>query len=282
MTILRQRMLEDLRIRNLAEGTQRIYIAQVAAYARCFGRSPADLGPEDIRTWQVHLVQERGLSWSTLNVAVCALRFLYRTTLGKDWTIEHIPYAKREKKLPVILSPQEVQLLLAAVTNPKHLCILMVAYSCGLRVSEIAHLRIEDIDSRRMVIHVRAGKGKKDRVVPLSPRLLKALRSYWRVLRPTPYLFPGANPRRPITRGTIARVCRNAAHRAGLKKRVTPHSLRHAFATHLLEAGVDVRTIQVLLGHGSLKTTTRYMHVSAEKIRSVRSPLDMLPDATTP
>lgn len=175
-------------------------------------------------------------------------------------------------------SPQEVQRLLAALQNPKHRAMLMVAYSGGLRVSEVAHLRIEDIDSRRMVIHVRGGKGKKDRFVPLSPKLLDELRAYWPISRPKPFLFPGAHPRRPITRSTIARVCKNAAHKAGIEKRVSPHTLRHCFATHLLEDGVDVRTIQVLLGHGALKTTAHYAHVSSEKIRAVRTPLDLLPD----
>jgi len=282
VTNLRQRMLEDLRIRNLAESTQRNYIAQIAAFARYFGHSPAELGLEEIRAWQVYLVEERGVAWSTLNVAVCALRFLYGTTLGRDWTIEHIPYAKKEQPLPVVLSPQEVQILLAVVTNPKHLCMLMAAYSAGLRVSEVAHLLIEDIDSQRMVIHVRHTKSRKDRYVPLSPRLLEALRSYWRIFRPKPFLFPGQDPCRAITRGSIARVCRNAATLAGLKKRVTPHLLRHAFATHLLEAGADLRTIQLLLGHSSLKTTSRYLHVSAEKLHSVCTPLDMLPAAMTP
>lgn len=278
MTRLRQRMLEDLRIRNLAQGTQRNYVHNVAAFARHFGRSPDELGPEHVRAWQVHLVEDRQVAWSTLNTAVCALRFLYRTTLGRDWPIRHIPYAKREKKLPVVLSPREVQRLLAAVSNPKHRAILMVSYSGGLRVSEVAHLRVEDIDSRRMVIHVRHTKGKKDRFVPLSPKLLGELRAYWRAARPRPFLFPGADPQRPITRGTIARACKKAAREAGIEKNVSPHTLRHSFATHLLEAGVDVRTIQVLLGHGALRTTSRYTHVSTEKLRSITTPLDLLDD----
>jgi len=281
VTKLRQRMLEDLRIRNLSEATQEAYLRQVAAFARHFGRSPAELGPEHVRSWQIHLV-ERGLSWSTLNIAVCALRFLYGVTLGRDWAVQFIPYAKPEKKLPVVLSPQEVQRLFDAVTNPKHRAILMVAYSGGLRVSEIAHLRVEDIDSQRMVIHVRRGKGRKDRFVPLSPKLLEELRAYWRASRPRPFLFPGADPRKPITRGSVARMCKDATHRANLKKRVSPHSLRHAFATHHLEAGTDVRTLQALLGHGSINTTCRYMHVSTEKIRSIRTPLDLLPDTFAP
>jgi len=274
-------MIEDLRIRNRSEGTQKSYIRQVAAFARHFGRSPADLGPEHVRAWQVHLVEERGVCWSTLNVAVCALRFLYRITLGRDWALDLIPFAKPEKKLPVVLSPQEVKRLLDAVAIPKHHAMLSVAYAGGLRVSEVAGLRIENIDSERMVIHVQAGKGKKDRFVPLSPRLLDELRAYWRISRPRPFLFPGQDPAQPITRETIWRVCRRAADKAGLAKRVSPHTLRHCFATHLLEAGEDIRTIQMLLGHRALRTTCRYTHVSVEKLRSVRTPLDLLPDTTS-
>ncbi len=282
MTNLRQRMLEDLRIRNLAEGTQRSYVANVAAFARHFGRSPTELGPGHIRAWQVHLVEERKIAWSTLNVAVCALRFLYGTTLGKDWVIPYIPYAKPEKKLPVVLSPREVQRLLGALSNPKHRAMLMVAYSGGLRVSEVAHLRLEDIDSQRMLIHVRHTKSRKDRFVPLSPKLLEELRAYWRAARPRPFLFPGPDPLRPITRSTIAKVCKQAAQSAGIERRVSPHTLRHSFATHLLEAGVDVRTIQMLLGHAALKTTSRYTHVSTERLSSIRTPLDLLDDLPTP
>lgn len=276
MTELRQRMLEDLRIRNLSENTQRIYLHQVAAFARHFGRSPAELGPEHVRTWQVHLVQERQVAWSTLNIAVCALRFLYCTTLRKDWSIKRIPYAKPEKKLPIVLSPREVKRFLDAIINPKHHAMISVAYSGGLRVAEIVNLRVQDIDSERMLIHVRAGKGRKDRFVPLSPRLLAELRTYWRRDRPQRYLFPGPDALKPITTHSIRQVCRKAVHAAGLRKRVTPHTLRHCFATHLLEAGTDLRTVQMLLGHGSLKVTSRYLHVSPEKIRAVRTPLDLL------
>ncbi len=277
MTELRQRMLQDLRIRNLSPGTQENYVRAVAAFARHFGRSPAVLGPEEIRAWQVHLVQDRGVSWSTLNIAVCALRFLYRFTLDRDWVIDHIPYAKREKKLPVVLSPAEVHQFLAAVTNPKHRAVLLVLYAAGLRVSEATRLGVDDVDSRRMVLRVRAGKGKKDRYVPLTERLLGELRAYWRLARPRPLLFPGGKARQPIGRRTVGRVCGAVCRRAGLQKRVAPHTLRHSYATHLLEAGVDVRTIQMILGHGSLRTTCTYTHVSDEKLRSVPSLLDRLP-----
>lgn len=282
MSTLRQRMVEDMQIRNLAVSTQKQYVHHVAAFARHFGRSPAVLGPEHVRAWQLRLIRDRGLSSSTLNVTVCALRFLYGTTLEKDWSVPRIPCAKREKKLPVVLTPEEVHRVLAVLTNLKHRAMLMAAYSGGLRVSEITALRIADIESARMVIHVRGGKGRKDRIVPLSPRFLETLRAYWRTHRPGPFLFPGPNPRRPITRGTISKVCAKAAGDAGVLKRVSPHALRHSFATHLLEAGLDVRIIQMLLGHTSLRTTTRYTHISTEKLRSIRTPLDLLADLPTP
>ena len=278
MTKLRQRMVEDLRIRNLSKRTQQVYTSHVAAFARHFGRSPAELGPAHIRAWQVHLVQERRLSWSSLNITVCALRFLYGTTLGKDWAIERIPYAKPEKTLPVVLSTREVHRFLSTLTNPKHRALFMVAYATGLRVRELAHLEVRDIDSNRMVIHVRAGKGKKDRFVPLSRKLLEELRAYWCIARPRPFLFPGAQSHRPIATTSIRGACRRTARLAGLKKRVTPHTFRHSFATHLLEAGVDLRTIQMLLGHGTLRTTARYTLVSTERIGSIQTPFDRLPD----
>ena len=280
MSKLRQKMLEDLRIRNLSERTQKVYTSHVAAFARHFGRSPTELGPTDIRAWQVHLVEERRLSWSSLNITVCALRFLYGTTLDKDWVIERIPYAKPEKALPVVLSPREVHRFLSTLTNPKHRALFTVAYATGLRVLELAHLEVRDIDSDRMVIHVRAGKGKKDRFVPLSPKLLEELRAYWRIARPHPFLFPGARAHRPMATTSIRGACRRTVRLAGLKKRVTPHTFRHSFATHLLEAGVDLRTIQMLLGHGTLKTTARYTRVSTRKIRSLRTPFDRLPPLT--
>jgi integrase/recombinase XerD len=278
VTRLRQKMLEDLRIRNLSERTQKVYVSHVAAFARHFGRSPAELGPEHIRDWQIYLIDERHLSWSSLNITVCALRFLYVTTLRKDWAIERIPYAKPEKALPVVLSPREVHRFLSTLTNPKHRALFMVAYATGLRVRELAHLEVRDIDSDRMVIHVRRGKGSKDRFVPLSTKLLDELRTYWKIARPRPYLFPGAQPHRPITTGSIRGTCRRTARRTGLNKRVTPHTFRHSFATHLLEAGVDLRTIQMILGHGTLRTTSRYTRVSTDRIRSIQTPLDRLPE----
>ncbi len=280
MTVLRQRMIEDLRVRNYSPRTQDTYVDRGAKFAVHCGRCPSKLGPDEIRAYQVYLVKERNASWTVLNQSVCALRFLYRVTLGKDWTIRHIPYAKAEKPLPVVLSPSETEALFARIDNIKHLAMLLVAYSGGLRVSEIARLAVADIDSSRMVIHVRRGKGRKDRIVPLSPVLLMILREHFRIARPDEYLFFGQDRSRPISTEAIAAACRNAALRAGLKKRVTPHTLRHTFATHHLEAGTDLRTLQLMMGHTSLKTTSRYLHVSTDKILATKTPLDLIPEST--
>lgn len=278
MTILRQRMLEDLRVRNYSPETEKAYIDRVAKFAQHFHKSPELLGPKEVRSYQVHLVTEKKCSWTMLNQTVCALRFLYGTTLGKDWVIRHIPYAKAEKKLPVVLSQQEVLRLLETVQNFKHLSMLLAGYSGGLRVSEIANLRVSDIDSDRMIIHVKQGKGRKDRIVPLSPVLLATLRTYWLEARPLKLLFPGRDAKRPISTTTIRATLRKAVIAAGIKKPVNMHSLRHAFATHHLEAGTDLRTLQLVMGHTSLKTTSRYLHVSTEKLRSTRTPLELLAD----
>jgi site-specific recombinase XerD len=278
MTPLRKRMTQDLRIRNYADSTITVYIDLVARFARFFGKSPAHLGPEDIRAYQVHLVEERKVSWTLLNQTVCALRFLYRTTLGKDWAIRHIPYAKREKKLPVVLSRKEVTRLLRAAENRKHRTMLMAAYGCGLRLSEVVNLRVRDIDSSRMVVRVRNGKGRKDRYIPLSPALLKALRAYWREYRPANHLFTGAKASEPMKPRTLGKICAQARSKARLRKGVSMHTLRHSFATHHLEASTDLRTLQIILGHSSLRTTSIYLHVSAAKIRNARSPLDLLDD----
>ena len=240
MTALRQRMLEDLSIRNYSPRTTKTYIDAVARFAVHFRKSPDKLGPEDVRSYQLHLVHERHVSWTVLNQSVCALRFFYRTTLGKDWAIQHIPYAKKERRLPVVLSQVETETLLEHIRNMKHLAMVLLAYSAGLRVSEVARLEVFDIDSQRMIIHVRRGKGRKDRIVPLSPLLLEVLRDHANAARATKYLFFGKDRSRPISTATIAAVCRDAARRAGLRKRVTPHTLRHTFATHHLEAGPDL------------------------------------------
>lgn len=278
MTPLRQRMLEDMAIKNLALATRKTYAGAVGKFAQFFGKSPHVLGPEDIRTYQVYLVQEKKVSWSVLKVAVSALRFLYTVTLKRDWKVDYIPYPRSKgRRLPVVLSQDEVKRFLQSFFNVKHRAMVMVAYAAGLRVSEICRLRVSDIDSERMLIRVVEGKGGKDRYVTLSPQLLELLRTYWLAVRPgSAFLFPGCGGNHPITANSVRAACRRARARAGLVKGVTPHSLRHAFATHLHEAGLDLRTLQLLLGHARLETTARYLHVSARTLRGVVSPLDTL------
>jgi site-specific recombinase XerD len=269
-------MIEDMQLRNFAPGTVSVYVNCVARFARHFGKSPELLGPEDVRAYLLHLIEQRRPSWSYYNQIVQALRFLYKVTLGRDWALAYIAYPKQPKRLPVVLSPAEVARFFAAVDRLKDRALLMTAYAAGLRISEVAALRVEDIDSRRMVIRVRQGKGRKDRYVMLSPRLLDPLRRYWKAARPRTWLFPGQTPDRPISIRTVTRTCRRALQAAGLEKRVTIHTLRHSFATHLLEAGTDLRTIQVLLGHASPRTTAVYTHVSPAAVRATISPLDRL------
>lgn len=281
MTLLRQRMTEDMQVRNLAPHTQRSYLQQVSQFARHFGKSPDFLGPDDIRAYQLHLTRDRHLSASSILVAVAAIRFLYKVTLKRDWNIEEvIPACRKPQKLPVVLSQDEVSRFLVAVENQKHRVILTVCYAAGLRVSEAVRLTPDAIDSQRMVIRVEAGKGRKDRYVMLSPRLLDILRAYWRKARPQQWLFPGDLPGQPISTAAVEHVCRQVRDQAAIAKPVTPHSLRHAFAVHLLESGADVRTIQLLLGHRSLSTTARYLRLATNKVCATASPLDFLQPAS--
>ncbi len=273
MSALRQRFIEDLTIRNRSPKTIKSYVAAVAAFAKFAGKSPELLSPEDVRRWQLHLVQQKKVSSSTLNLSVCALRFLYRVTLGKDWKPEHLPYAKRPKTLPVILSQAELFKLLETVEQPKYRIAMMTAYAAGLRVSEVCRLRIEDIDSKRMLIHLRQGKGRKDRVVPLANNLLELLRAYYRGQRPKFWLFPSKSQDKPMSTRSLQRAVVTAAQILG--KHVTPHTLRHCFATHLIEQGIDIRAVQALLGHARLKTTAVYNHVARHEVKSVKSPLDV-------
>jgi site-specific recombinase XerD len=276
MTPLRQRMIEDLKLRNLAPRTIQSYVSRVAAFARHFGRSPEDLGRDEVRSYLIHLVQERHVCWSTYNQTVAGLRFLYEVTLGRQGVLVRIACPKQPKKLPVVLSPEEVARLFAAVVGLKHRAILMTAYAAGLRISEVVALRVDDIDSQRMVLRVREGKGRRDRYVMLSPRLLALLRAYWKAARPAEWRFPGDVPGRPLTASTVHRVCIQAARDAGLGKHVTVHTLRHSFATHLLESGTDIRTIQVLLFFNNTATTEIYTHVSPVTLETTPSPLDRL------
>ena len=276
MSLLRQRMIHDMELRNYSPRTIEHYVSHVRYFAAFFGKSPDKLGLEHIRSYQVYLVEEKRVSWSHFNLAVCALRFFYKVTLGKDWMIKHIPYAKRPKTLPVVLSRQEARRFLKCLPQSTIRVVVLTAYSAGLRVSEVVQLQVDDIDSERMLIRVRSGKGQKDRYVPLSKLLLEVLRTYWEFTRPTKWLFPGRKSNHFISPRTVGRACQQAAKAAGIRKRVTPHTLRHSFATHLLEAGTDIRTIQKLLGHKKLSTTAIYTHVTDAQIRATASPLDIL------
>ena len=275
MTPLRQRFIDDLRLRNYAKRTVETYVSQVAAFARHFGRSPDLLGPEEVRAYQLHLLQRR-VSWSTFNQAVCALRFLYRITLPRPEQLPFIPFGKRPKTLPSVLSPDEMLRLLQAARPPRDRVLLQVAYGCGLRLQELLHLRVSDIDSARMVVHVRQGKGAKDRLVPLSLRLLQELRAYWKVCRPRAWLFPGQTADGTMTASNLQRRFGRLVQQVGLTKHCSLHTLRHSYATHLLEAGVDVLTLKALLGHSSLQTTARYLHVSTQRLQQTPSLLDLL------
>lgn len=278
MTPLRQRMTEDMQVRNLALNTQTSYVQQVSLFARHFNKSPEELGPEDIRSYQVYLTNDKRLAPGSVLIAVAALRFLYKVSLKRDWTFEEvIPAPKKPEKLPVILSPEEVLQFLGCIGNTKHRTILTTCYAAGLRISEAVHLKPTDIDSQRMVIRVEQGKGQKDRYVMLSPKLLETLRSYWRVLRPKGWLFEGDTSGQPITASAVEQACQKARRLSGIRKPISPHSMRHAFAVHLLESGTDVRTIQLLLGHRSLATTARYLRIATSKVCSTSSPLDLLP-----
>lgn len=278
---LRRRMIEDMMVRNLSPATQRSYVHAVAKFSRFFGRSPDRLDLEDVRAFQVHLVAG-GVSWAALNQAVCALRFFYGVTLGQADVPERIAYARGPRKLPVVLSADEVVRFLEAVPSLKSRAALTTAYAAGLRTSEVVSLKVENIDSSRMVIRVEQGKGRKDRYVMLSSQLLGILRSYWRLARPAHWLFPGRDAEHPIHPLALHAACRSACAAAELSKRVTVHTLRHSFATHLLENGTDIRIIQALLGHSNLQTTARYTRVATSTIRGTPSPLDRLRLEVTP
>ena len=275
MNPLRRRMIEDMKVRNLSPATQRCYVHAVAKFAQHFKRSPDRLRLQEIRSYQLHLVST-GTSWAGFNVAVCALRFFYGVTLERTAMVDRIPYARKRRQLPVILSADEVVRFLAAVPSLKHRTALMTAYAAGLRVSEVVRLKIADIDSSRMLIRVEQGKGGRDRYIMLSPQLLVVLRAYWRETRPAHWMFPGQDETRPLDPSVLQWACRKARSAAKLGKPVTIHTLRHSFATHLLEAGTDIRAIQVLLGHRDLSTTARYTQVAATTISNITSPFDRL------
>jgi integrase/recombinase XerD len=282
VTHLRQLMIEELQRRNFAETTIRSYVHGVEHFSRYFHRSPEHLGPEHIRKYQAMLFSKLKFSPNTVILRLASLRFFYIRVLKKSWSIAETPYPRKVVHLPQILSPEEVTRLIDAADSRFHRAMLMTLYATGARRTEAAHLKVEDIDSRRMVVHIHGGKGNRDRDVMLSPKLLEALRDYWRGLRRsrTEWLFPGNawhTSSRPVTTKVFWTACQSAAERAGLdRKRIYPHLLRHCFATHLLEAGADLRTIQILLGHRDLEETTIYLHLSSKHLSATVSPLDAL------
>lgn len=273
-------MDRELRIRGFADRTRACYLDNMKRFVRHFMRPPDELTAQDVKDYQLYLAQERGVAWSTFNTHVCALRFFYREVLQVDWDVEQIPFQKSRRRLPVVLSRQEVRRLIDTTTTFRDRAILMTLYAGGLRTGEGVRLRVSDIDSHRMVIRVHQGKGRKDRYVMLSPRLLVNLRRYWRTHGSMLWLFPASrDPSKPLCRHLVSKHFQAAKKRAGITKDVSPHSLRHSFATHLLERGVNLRVIQRLLGHRSLRTTEIYTHVAESCVRETASPLDdLLPD----
>ena len=278
MTPLRQRFIDDLRLKNFSDGTIKVYVRAVEKFALFLGRSPDESTAEDVRAFMVHQL-DRGLSRSYCVILRNALRHLYLDTLGRTDELEAVPRPKRERRLPVVLSRQEVQRLFAVVGNIKHKALFMMAYDAGLRLSEVLNLRVEDIDSGRMVIRICQAKGKKDRYGRLSNGLLKLLREYWHADRPESFLFPGACRHKRYDVSTPGLILKRLCRKAGITKCVSMHTLRHSFATHLLEAGTNLRVIQQLLGHSNIQTTCLYTHISIEELREAPSPMELLEDS---
>lgn len=283
MTPLRQRLIDDMRLRNYAPKTIEAYVAGVARFAKHFQRSPDQLGPEEVRVFQLEMLRQQ-VSWSHFNQTVCGLRFFYGITLNRPEQVPFIPYGKKPKTLPSVLSPEEVVCFLDAAKPGRDRVLFRTAYACGLRLTELLELQVTAIDSSRMVVIVRQGKGRKDRLVPLSQRLLEELRAYWRQARPRPWLFPARGSALPLVQASVQRLCQQVVARSGLSKHITPHTLRHSFATHMLEAGVDLLTLQHILGHNSLQTTAGYLHLSSHRLQQLPSLLDrlMLPNLPQP
>lgn len=278
MGALRRRMEEDLKLKGFSPCTQKVYLLYCRKFAAHYGRSPEELGEEEIRKFLLHLIQIEQVSYATYRQILAALKFLYSVTLNREWEVGRIPYPKhRKRKLPGVLNNDQLLALLQALRSPKHRAILTSCYAAGLRIGEACQLHVDDLDSSRMVIRVRQGKGCKERYTLLSPRLLEMLRCYWRIYRPMDWLFPGLTEAGHISPGTVRQVFRKARDEAGIGRWCTPHSLRHAFATHLLDRGTDLVVIQALLGHTSIKTTSIYTHVTIEHIQKTGSPLDHLP-----
>ncbi len=270
----RRLMIEDMQLRGFAQRTQDTYLKQVADFARFFNKHPDNLGENEIRDYLLYLINEKHASYAIVTQTYCALKFIYVVTMKRPWNAQSLPRMKRPEKLPVILDKEEVKRLFGATANLKHRTILMLAYSAGLRLSEVAYLKVSDIDTARMTVRVRQGKGKKDRYTILSKVALENVIAYLRRYRPTAWLFPSVISDKPIGKGAITQMIRKVRKRSGITKPATMHSLRHAFATHLVEEGTDIRRVQLLLGHRSLKTTALYLHVSRKELSSIISPLD--------
>ena len=276
MTELRRRMDDDMVVRGMAERTRETYLRAITGLARHYRRSPDQVSDDEVQAYLLYLIRDRLRSWSTCNITVNALRFLFHTTLKRDRTTFCVPSPRQPGKLPAILSRDEVERLMAHASNLKHRTMLLTTYAAGLRLQEVLHLRVSDVDSARMTIRVEQGKGGKDRYTVLSRRLLEALRGYWKITRPTSWLFPSEETGHPLHPTALQRAYHTAKLRAGITKPGGIHALRHAFATHLLEAGVDIHTIQRLLGHGHLSTTTRYFQLTRHTEMGPDSPLDLL------
>jgi integrase/recombinase XerD len=279
---LHDRMAQDLVLRNFSPATRRNYLLYCRKFAAFARRSPADLGEDDIRQFLLHCIEVQKLSYAAYRQIYAALKFLYTVTLQRPWQVERLPFPKnRLRPLPTILHADELQALFGAFLRPKFRALFMTCYAAGLRINEACHLRVADLDSKRMLLHVRHAKGGRERCTLLSPRLLQVLREYWRLERPLVWLFPGGSPAEPLSADSARQAFTAACLDAGLTKHCTPHTLRHCFATHLLEAGVDLVVLQKLLGHQSIRTTSRYTHVSTERLQSIVSPLDLLPNFET-
>ena len=278
MDTLREKMLAELQLRGITPRTQTAYLREIAKLENYFNRSPEELGEEEVKEYLVHMLEDRGLSSGTYKYYAAGIKFLYRTTLNRGEVVEKIKYPKAKIKLPVVLDLSEVRTMLSVMENLKHRAVLTITYSAGLRVSETAHLKVTDIDSKRMMVRVRQGKGGKDRYTILSKTTLECLREYWRAYRPKDWLFEGQKAVSHICYTSIRNIFVEAKERAGITKPVGPHSLRHAFATHLIEAGTSLHHVQLLLGHKSPKTTTVYLHVSKMNLAQVCSPLDSIPE----
>ncbi|RLB11087.1 MAG: integrase [Deltaproteobacteria bacterium] len=279
---LYNQMKVDLELKNFSPKTITRYLECMVDFVRHYGRSPAEMGEEEIRNYLYYLMKEKKVSQSSINQAYSAMKFFYETTMGREWNGVKIPRIKNRKKLPVVLAQEEVWALLRCIDNLKHRAILTTIYSGGLRVSEATHLKASDIDSKRMMIRVQGGKGNKDRYTLLGKHTLDILREYWKLYRPVEWLFPGQEAKKPISISSVHRVFKAALHRAGIKKKASVHTLRHSFATHLLESGTDLYYIQRLLGHRSAGTTSIYLHITGKHIARINNPVDLLEEGPKP